>query len=114
MIRPELEYCVDTGVTIESGSRIALMPDGGGVADALSARLTELGAEVLMVQGTPDAETLEALVAQWTAAGPVQGVYWLPALDDEGPLAKLDAAGRREALHVRVKLLAATDARPQR
>ena len=47
---------------------------------------------------------------RWTAAGPIQGVYWLPALDDEGPLAALDpaelargaarareAAGRRDA-----------------
>ncbi|MGZ4173369.1 MAG: SDR family NAD(P)-dependent oxidoreductase, partial [Solirubrobacteraceae bacterium] len=107
VIRPELEYCVDTGVTIERGSRIALMPDGGGVADALSTRLTELGAEVLRFEGAPDTETLEALVAQWTAAGPIQGVYWLPALDDEGPVAQLDAAARRDALHVRVKLLAA-------
>ena len=108
VLRPQLKHCVNTGVTIQTGSRIVMMPDAGGVATRLTARLTELGAEVLTVDGAPDVEALEAQIGEWTAAGPIQGVYWLPALDDEGPLAKLDAGARRDALHVRVKLLAAT------
>ena len=36
----------------------------------------------------------------------MHGVYWLSALDDEGPIGALDAAARRDALHLRVKLLA--------
>ena len=38
----------------------------------------------------------------------MHGVYWLPALDDEGPIDALDATARRAALHIRVKLLAAS------
>ena len=83
-----------------------LMPDGGGVAKALTSRLAKLGVEVLEIDGAPDAEALEASIAAWTAAGPIQGVYWLPALDDEGPLGGLEPAERSEALRVRVKLLA--------
>ena len=44
----------------------------------------------------------------WLATGPVQGVYWLPALDHEGALLDMDLAGWREALRVRVKSLYAT------
>ncbi len=108
VVRPPLMYCVETGVRIQPGSRVVVMPDGGGVAKALAEGLTELGAEVLTIDGAPDVETLESQIADWTAAGPIQGVYWLPALDDEGPLTKLDSAARKDALHVRVKLLAAT------
>jgi acyl carrier protein/NADP-dependent 3-hydroxy acid dehydrogenase YdfG len=108
VLRPPLEFCAATGVAIGQGSRVVLMPDAGGVGAALSTLLNELGAEVLTIDGAPDVEALEQQISGWTAAGPIQGVYWLPALDDEGPLSGLDAAGRVRALHVRVKLLAAT------
>jgi len=108
VLRPPLDSCVETGVTLGKGSRVVMMPDRGPVADALASRLTKLGAEVLALDGAADVKAVEGKIAEWAAAGPVQGVYWLPALDDEGPLAKLDEAARRDALHVRVKLLAAT------
>ena len=82
------------------------MPDRGGVGKALPRGCAKLGVEVLAIDGAPDAEALEATLAEWTAAGPIHGVYWLPALDDEGPLGGLDPAAWREALRVRVKLLA--------
>jgi acyl transferase domain-containing protein len=108
VLRPPLEYCVPTGVTLGQGSRLVLMPDTGGVADALTEQLTALGTEVLRVEGAPEVDALERQLAEWAAAGPVSGVYWLPALDDEGSLVALDADARRHALHLRVKLLAAT------
>jgi NAD(P)-dependent dehydrogenase (short-subunit alcohol dehydrogenase family) len=40
--------------------------------------------------------------------GPIQGVFWLPALDDEGSLSEMDLGAWRNALHVRVKLLYTT------
>ena len=59
-------------------------------------RLRKLGVEVLADRRRPDAEALEQQIAEWTSAGPMHGVYWLPALDDEGPLDALDpAAGAR-------------------
>ncbi len=82
------------------------MPDAGGVGAALADRMGKLGVDVLTIEGAPDGEALEALIAKWVAAGPIHGVYWLPALDDEGSLTRLDPADRREALRVRVKLLA--------
>ena len=89
-LRPDLAACVPTGVTLGNGTRVAVMRDQGGVADALISRLTRLGVEVVAMQ--PD-DDIDAVLGD-----AVNGVYWLPALDDEGPVAELDHAGWREAL----------------
>ena len=83
VVRPPLDVCVDTGATLGEGSRVVLMPDRG-VGEALGKRLAKLGAEVLTIKGAPDVEELEGRLEEWKAAGPIQGVYWLPAMDDEG------------------------------
>ncbi|HSK54701.1 MAG TPA: SDR family NAD(P)-dependent oxidoreductase, partial [Jiangellales bacterium] len=106
-MRPTLEQCVPTGVTL-AGARVVVMRDEGGVADALVKRLGKTGATVLTLDpGTPTDRLLES-VRGWRADGPIAGVYWLAALDDEGPHAALDVAGWREALRRRVKALYAT------
>ena len=94
-LRPPLALCKPTAVTHESGRRVAIMPDKGGVAEALAAQLRASGAEVIMLDGAP-------------VADPVHGVYWLPALDHEGSLRDMDLAAWREALRVRVKSLYTT------
>ncbi|MGZ4528841.1 MAG: SDR family NAD(P)-dependent oxidoreductase [Mycobacterium sp.] len=96
-LRPPLAACVPTGVALGSGTRVAVMRDHGGVADALIGRLTSLGVDVVAMQPDDDIDT--ALGAA------VDGVYWLAALDDEGPLEDLDPAGWREALQRRVSNL---------
>ena len=105
--RPPLDLCLPTGVTIGAGSRIVVMPDEGGVVDVLTSRLADAGADVLTLKRTAPVAALETQLAKWTESGPIDGVYWLPGLDLEGPVAKLSPAARRDALHVRVKLLAA-------
>ncbi|MGZ6705847.1 MAG: SDR family NAD(P)-dependent oxidoreductase [Solirubrobacteraceae bacterium] len=106
VLRPPLEHCVTTGVELGAGSRVVVMPDGGGVATALERALGDLGAEVLVLEPAIEAGALEHRIADWCARGPVEGVYWLPALDDDGPVTGADADARAEALRVRVKLLA--------
>ena len=64
--------------------------------------------EVLAIEGAPEVEQLEQQIEEWKAAGPIQGVYWLPALDEEGDIGSLEPADWRQALHIRVKLLATT------
>jgi len=108
VLRPQLSLCAPTGVEIGEGSRIVIMPDGGGVAERLEKRLAKAGATVLnLTPGVPTDELLTTLDG-WMGEGPIQGVYWLSALDDEGPLDQLDLAGWREALRLRVKMLYAT------
>ena len=108
MLRPALTVCKPTGVALGPGSRVVLMPDKGGVADALAQRLQAFGVEVLRIEDAPAADALANQVNTWLAAGPVQGVYWLPALDDEGSLSQMDLTGWSEALRVRVKALYTT------
>ena len=107
-LRCPLTLCKTTGVKLDRGRRVIVMPDKGGVGEALARRLQELGIEVLRVDGASDANTLTHLLENWTVAGPIDGVYWLPALDSEGSLRELDLASWHEALRVRVKSLYST------
>ena len=83
-LRPPLTLCKPTGVTLGSGRRVVVMPDKSGVGDALAQRLQTMGVEVLRINETLDVDALKNRLESWTAAGPVHGVYWLPALDNEG------------------------------
>ena len=107
-LRPPLALCKPTGVALESGRRVVIMPDKSGVADALTQRLRTLDVEVLPIEQTIDAEVLASRLKNWLAAGPVHGIYWLPALDNEGDLTAMNLASWHEALRVRVKSLYVT------
>ncbi len=72
---------------------------------ALVKKLETLDADVLVIDGAPSADDLLARIDEWRADGDIQGVYWLPALDSEPPLADMDLAAWKEALRSRVKLL---------
>ena len=102
-LRPALNLCKETGVTLVSGRRVILMPDLAGVADALTERLHKLGVEVLRLDREADAKALNDRLKNWLATGPVHGVYWLPALDHSGELTEMDTEAWRSAMHVRLK-----------
>ncbi|HEY5677006.1 MAG TPA: SDR family NAD(P)-dependent oxidoreductase, partial [Myxococcales bacterium] len=83
--------CKDTGVKL---SRVAMMPDGGGVAEALVEQLRAKGAEVVLLD------------QRMELGGDFDGLFWLPALDAEPPLAELTPQAWHEGLALRVKALA--------
>jgi NAD(P)-dependent dehydrogenase (short-subunit alcohol dehydrogenase family) len=107
-LRPAPTFCKQTGVQLTAGSRVIVMGDHGGVGTELAQHLTRLGAEVLSLDDSFQADALVNQLKQWTAQGPVHGIYWLPALDTEAQLQDMDPATWREAVRVRVKLLYAT------
>ncbi len=107
-LRPALKLCKPTGVTLGTGRRVVIMPDKNGVGEALAQRLQGDGVEVLRIVNPGDADALTSLLKNWLAAGPVHGVYWLPALDNEGALSAMDLTTWHEALQVRIKSLYAT------
>jgi acyl transferase domain-containing protein/acyl carrier protein/NAD(P)-dependent dehydrogenase (short-subunit alcohol dehydrogenase family) len=90
-LRPALDRCKPTGVVLGPGKRVLVMADRGGAGDALAEKLRVLGVEVLGID-------------QLTA-GPVDGVYWLRALDHEGDLKQMSIETWRAAIDARVKLL---------
>jgi NADP-dependent 3-hydroxy acid dehydrogenase YdfG len=104
VVRPAIDACAPTGVVLD-GARIVVLPDQGGVAEAVTAVLEERGAEVLTTAYAPAAEELASQLATWREDGPVTGVLGLAGLD-LAPFAGLTAETWREGLRVRVKLLA--------
>ncbi|NUM43180.1 MAG: SDR family NAD(P)-dependent oxidoreductase [Anaerolineales bacterium] len=105
VLRPALGVCKPTGVKLDGNSRVIVATDNGGVGKALVNRLEKLGVTVLALD--PTADTFDAQL-QTCAESPVQGVYWLPALDVEPDLAELDLPAWRELNRVRVKNLYTT------
>jgi acyl transferase domain-containing protein/NAD(P)-dependent dehydrogenase (short-subunit alcohol dehydrogenase family)/acyl carrier protein len=108
VLRPALSICKLTGVTLGRGRRVVIAADRGGVGDVLAQLLESKGVEVLRIEATTDSDALTNRLKNWIAAGPIHGVYWLPALDIEGRITELNPATWREAVRVRVKSLYAT------
>ena len=107
-LRPPLNLCKPTEVNLGTGCRVVIMPDKGGTANALAQQLKAKGVEVLWIEDARDSEALTNVLKSWLAAGPVQGVYWLSALDTEGPIATMDLPAWHEALQIRAKSLYTT------
>ncbi len=107
-LRPALAMCLPTGVTLGEGARVVVMRDEGGVADALIEQLAKSSVAVLALDPATTPDALLSAIDTWRADGPVTGVFWLPALDDEGPHDELDLFGWQEALRRRVKSLYVT------
>jgi acyl transferase domain-containing protein/NAD(P)-dependent dehydrogenase (short-subunit alcohol dehydrogenase family) len=102
-LRPALDLCKPTGVALDEHARVVVMMDRGGVGKALRSRLDKRGVGTLVLENPPSAEALESQIKTWLAEGPIQGVYWLPALDAEPAIEELDLAAWREQNRVRVK-----------
>jgi acyl transferase domain-containing protein/acyl carrier protein/NAD(P)-dependent dehydrogenase (short-subunit alcohol dehydrogenase family) len=105
VLRPPLNFCKASGVVINSNSRILVMSDKGGVGKSLVGRLAKLGADVLFIDDVPSDEEFLQKLEEYKSRGPIQGVYWLTALDHEGAISELDLASWRKATHLRVKML---------
>ncbi len=106
-LRPALQHCLPTGVVLDA-ARVVVMLDEGGVGEALVKQLVKAGADVLTLAPGIGTDDLLAQLDTWLEEAPISGVYWLPALDDDGDLADYDLATWREALRRRVKALYAT------
>ncbi len=107
-LRPALDLCKPTGVTLDEGSRVVVMLDRGGVGKALTGRLEKRGVTVLTVESGIDTDELTSQLAGWLAEGPIQGVYWLAALDVEPAIEEMTLDEWRELNRVRVKNLYTT------
>ena len=105
VLRPDLALCKPTGIELGEASRVVIMLDDGGIGASLVKKLDKLGVTTLVIDDKPAADELLSRLDQFADGGPISGVYWLPALDVEAPIAEMDLAQWREALRIRVKLL---------
>lgn len=108
VLRPALRLCKPSGVRLDAATRVVLAADRGGVGEVLAGRLRQRGMQVLGLEPSADREAVGVQLDAWLRDGGVHGVYWLPALDDEGPLTAMDAQAWREAVRTRAKNLAET------
>jgi acyl transferase domain-containing protein/NAD(P)-dependent dehydrogenase (short-subunit alcohol dehydrogenase family) len=104
-LRPPLAVCKSTGVVLDPNSRVLIMSDNGGVSAVLARQLQQKGVEVLCVSASSNSDTFQTTLDRMLKDRPVQGVYWLPALDNEGQLSEMDVDTWHESLRVRVKSL---------
>lgn len=88
VLRPRLELCQPTGITLTAGTRVLVVADRGKVAAALTRRLRTQGVEVLVqkLHSTIDIASLNI-----DADHPVDGIYFLPGLDEEPALDEISA-----------------------
>jgi len=105
VLRPGLSLCKPTGVLLDRERRVIVMPDNGGIADVLLKRLNNDHVEVLVIDKASTPERLIETLQSWLKTGPVHGVYWLPALDQEGRLAEMKVESWHEGVRLRVKNL---------
>ncbi|MGZ4832586.1 MAG: phosphopantetheine-binding protein, partial [Terriglobales bacterium] len=108
VLRPPLELCKATGVTLGHGSRVVIMSDGDGVGSAITQLLERMGVEALQLERGMSPGELGDRLRQWSSTGPVHGVYWLPALDHEGPIGALELAAWHKEVQLRLKSLYTT------
>ena len=104
-LRPALDLCKATGVALAKGTRVVVAADEGGVAGALGKKLAKDGVAVLAIEAGEPTDAVAAKIGAWLAQGPVQGVFWLPALDVEPAVGGMDLEAFREANRRRVKNL---------
>ena len=107
-LRPALDLCKPTGVALGRGDRVVVAADEGGVASLSGTLLEKRGVTVLPLDGATPTPEVTSRLDGWLKDGPMQGVFWLPALDVEPAMAEMDLAAFREANRRRVKNLHAT------
>jgi NAD(P)-dependent dehydrogenase (short-subunit alcohol dehydrogenase family) len=104
VLRPALDRCKPTGVEYSDEGRMIVVSDEGKVGHYLGYRLRARKTKALALkEATPD--TVTAQLEEWLAEGPVEGVYFLTALDVESPLAEMDLPRWRTEQEKRVKAL---------
>jgi malonyl CoA-acyl carrier protein transacylase len=101
VLRPRLDLCQPTSVVLSAGTRILVIADRGKVAEALVRKLRSLKVEVV-IQKTGSKKDIRALVED----RPVDGVYFLPALDEETVLDELSSEQWQTLLEERLFRLA--------
>ncbi len=72
-LRPAIDLCKPTGVTLDEESRVVVMLDQGGVGKSLVNRLEKRGVTVLTVEPGIATDALVTQLEMWLADGPDPG-----------------------------------------
>ncbi|MCB2180347.1 SDR family NAD(P)-dependent oxidoreductase, partial [bacterium] len=90
MLLPRTTLCLPTGIQLNEDSRVLVFDDAQGSSDALVHLLIERQVQVLKLT-TADLTDISETIQLWLSQGPIHGVYFLPGIGDETPLAAMTA-----------------------
>ncbi len=86
VLRPRLDLCLPTSVSLAEGSRILVVEGTGKNGESLVRKLRTRNIQVLRLGAATSREEITVTLSTWLAEGPIHGVYFLPALDVEPKL----------------------------
>jgi len=104
-LRPPLAACKRTAVRLEKGSRVVVVSDREGAGRLLCDELERRGVQVLRIDARPERGEIENALHEWSAAGPIAGMYFLAPLDACPSLREIDLVEFRKQYRDRVLLL---------
>ena len=115
VLRPQLNLCYPSGVSLAAGTRVVIVNDAGKVGAALARKLRARKVEVLTLNA-PLTSSDEEKLQTWLAEGALQGVYYLPALDEEKTFPELTgedwSAGQERNSYTLYRLMRALPGEP--
>ena len=86
VLRPRLDLCVPTGITLDDTQRILVVADRGKTGDSLARKLRSRKVKVVSLAANLSAVEMGEKVSSLLEEGPITGVYFLPGLDADTPL----------------------------
>ena len=92
VLRPRLDLCAPTGITLDDSQRVLLVADRGKTADSLARKLRARKVKVLTLPASLTALEMGEKVTELLKEGPINGVYFLPGLDADAPLTEISFA----------------------
>ena len=101
LLRPRLELCQETGIKLEAGSRVLVVKDHAGLAEALVKLLEKRQVKVVLLDVTAPEES-GGQGAALAAEGPFDGIFFLPAFDSLPPLEEISLSEWQAFLDRRV------------
>ncbi len=103
-LQPHLDFCQETGVKLEEGTRVIVVKDRGRLGDALAQRLKDRKTEVLILDGN-NTQNLQDQIASLAGDDRIDGIYFLPSFDPEPFMSDLAPDEWQSELNRRVVLL---------
>ncbi|MBN1936519.1 MAG: SDR family NAD(P)-dependent oxidoreductase, partial [Anaerolineae bacterium] len=103
-LRPGLDLCKPSGVTLGAGDRVIVVGDQGSVGKYLGYRLRPRKVKALTLKNAAP-EAAEAQVAAWLEEGPITGVYFLTGLDPAPSIVEMSLAQWQAEQAKRAKLM---------
>jgi NAD(P)-dependent dehydrogenase (short-subunit alcohol dehydrogenase family) len=88
LLRPRLNLFQETGIKLEAGSRVLIVKDHAGLAEALVKLLEKRQVKVALLDTTSPEESGSQGTAL-SAEGPFDGIFFLPSFDSLPPLDEL-------------------------